>query len=156
MATLQSLTQEVNDLSSTLSKLLEEAGLPSPSFDATAPTSYPAGKQYEKIHHTRMALVDATQAVQDMARGPFDIITQFPDVVIYPRFVHHLDITDKRSRKTGQARSRRPESHRRVRHPQPDPSRRRHFFCGYRQEARSARVSRAPHHPPLHDLPRLP
>lgn len=94
MATLQSLTQEVNDLTTTLTKLLEEANLPAPSFDATAPISYPTGKQYDNIHNTRMALVDATQAVQDMARGPFDIITSYADVVCPLQINPHLSSSD--------------------------------------------------------------
>ncbi|KAF2172614.1 hypothetical protein M409DRAFT_16577 [Zasmidium cellare ATCC 36951] len=79
--TLEGFSEEILNLTHTLTKLIRDAGLSQPSFDANAPNSYPVGKEYEQIHRTRKALVDATQAMQDLAAGPFDHITKYADVI---------------------------------------------------------------------------
>ena len=84
MATLESLAAEVNTHAANLSKSLAEAALPAPSSGPDAPPPPPHGKQYEKVQASRMALIDAAEAIRDLARGPSECITAYSDVVRQP------------------------------------------------------------------------
>ena len=81
MATLEGLAAQINTHATALSQLLTEANLPAPSFAPDAPPSPPHGKDFERIQAARMSLIEAAQAVRDLALGPVDCITALSDGV---------------------------------------------------------------------------
>jgi hypothetical protein len=81
MATLEVLAMQVSSHTKDLNQLLAEANLPSPSFGPDAAPSPPHGKDYEKVQAARMALIEAAQAIRDLALGPDDCITAYSDGV---------------------------------------------------------------------------
>jgi len=81
MATLEDLAAQVNTHATAFKELLTEANLPAPSFAPDAPPGPPHGKEFEKIQAARMSLIEAAQAIRDLALGPVDCITAFTDGV---------------------------------------------------------------------------
>jgi hypothetical protein len=81
MATLEGLATQINTHATALSRLLTEANLPAPSFAPDAPSNPPHEKKFEKIQAARMSLIEAAQAIRDLALGPVDCITAFSDGV---------------------------------------------------------------------------
>lgn len=81
MATLEGLAAQIDTHATALSQLLTEANLPAPSFAPDAPPSPPHGTKFEKIQVARMSLIEAAQAIRDLALGPVDCITAFSDGV---------------------------------------------------------------------------
>lgn len=81
MATLEDLAAQINTNAAAYSQLLTEANLPAPSFAPDAPPAPPHGTEFEKIQAARMSLIEAAQAIRDLALGPSDCITAFSDGV---------------------------------------------------------------------------
>lgn len=81
MTTLEGLASQISTHATALSQLLTEANLPAPSFAPDAPPSPPHGKDFENIQAARMSLIEAAQAIRDLALGPVDCITAFSDGV---------------------------------------------------------------------------
>jgi hypothetical protein len=81
MATLEDLAAQVGSHAKELSRLMAEAKLSPPSFGPDAAPSPPHGKGYEEVQNARMALIEAAQAIRDLALGPDDCITAYSDGV---------------------------------------------------------------------------
>ena len=81
MATLEGLAAQINTHTTALSQLLNEANLPAPSFGPDAPPSPPHGEKFEKVQSARMSLIEAAQAIRDLALGPVECVTAFSDGV---------------------------------------------------------------------------
>lgn len=79
--TLEGLAAKITAHATAFSQRLTEAGLGQPSFAPDAPPAPPHGKEFEKVQEARMALVEAAQAIRDLALGPEDCITAFSDGV---------------------------------------------------------------------------
>ncbi|CAG8898853.1 unnamed protein product [Penicillium egyptiacum] len=90
MTTLESLANQAQVQASTLSKLLAEANLPSPSFAPDAPPAPPHGKEFEKIQAARMSLIESANAIRDLALGPEDCITAFSDGIKHDLAALHV------------------------------------------------------------------
>src|SRR5437762_5832823 len=73
-ATLTDLAAQISIHAKSLTDLLAEANMPAPSFAPDSPLSIPVEKEYEKIHMARTALMEAAEAIRDLAQGPEDCI----------------------------------------------------------------------------------
>jgi hypothetical protein len=78
MAILEVLAMQVSSHTKDLSELLAQAKLPSPSFGPDAAPSPLHDKNYKNLQTARMALIEAAQAIRDLALGPDDCITTYP------------------------------------------------------------------------------
>ena len=123
MATLEGFATQVNTHATLLSQLLAEAKLPPPSFAPDAPPGPPHGEEFEKIQAARMSLIEAAQAIRDLALGPEACITAFSDGVgPYNRSHKQAAARNSLTMNADQARSRGTAGRGRVQDPTLDPT----------------------------------
>jgi hypothetical protein len=89
MATLESLASEITAQALALSKHLAEKKLQPPSFAPDAPPSLPHGEDFAQVQAARQALVEAAQAIRDLALGPDECITAFATGVSQREYLPH-------------------------------------------------------------------
>jgi 6-hydroxytryprostatin B O-methyltransferase len=96
MGLIVELAKEVLKNAEQLEQQLEQAGAPQPSFEAGSPATYPPESQHPAIFETRYAIVNASQAIHDLALGPSDVlqyITGAARMHAYAlRVIEHYDI----------------------------------------------------------------
>ncbi|KAI9838008.1 MAG: hypothetical protein M1819_006162 [Sarea resinae] len=75
---LLDLAAEVSTAAKTISEYLTSQNLPQPSFDADGPATFPVPPSNTEIQRARLALIEASHALHDLAVGPTDSIKRLP------------------------------------------------------------------------------
>ncbi len=89
--TLTDLAAQISTHAKAMTDLLAEASLPAPSFAPDAPPSVPIEPQYEKIQIARMALIEAADAIRDLALGPDERLNWLGFMVHYSNHGTHRE-----------------------------------------------------------------
>lgn len=72
---LTELAAVVTNTTQTITKILTSKNLPQPSFTIDGPIEFPAGPEFADLQAARLKLVEAVQAIEQLAAGPKDYIT---------------------------------------------------------------------------------
>jgi hypothetical protein len=59
----------------TITKTLASKGLPQPSFSVDGPIEFPSSPEFAELQGARLKLIEAAQAIEQLATGPKDYIT---------------------------------------------------------------------------------
>ena len=74
MNSLEKCVADVTAHTKTITDILKKKDLSPPSFSVGGATGLPLGPEYKELQEARMALIDASNALQHLAIGPEDWI----------------------------------------------------------------------------------
>lgn len=78
---LTELAAEISKNASLITEYLLAHNLPSPSFAADGPQNFPVSSENLEIQGVRLALIEASRAMLELAVGPLELLTlQAPTV----------------------------------------------------------------------------